>query len=78
VVVTHDTLNLTPRPPKFAPRIGDLATPMIDCFGEYVRRVTSGAYPGPEHGYAMPAEEKARFVDAPKEPAFPGVGNAGK
>jgi len=24
VVVTHDMLNLTPRPPKFAPRLGDL------------------------------------------------------
>jgi 3-methyl-2-oxobutanoate hydroxymethyltransferase len=62
VVVTHDTLNLTPRPPRFAPRLGDLATPMIDAFQAYVRDVTTGAYPAPEHGYAMPEEQKAKFV----------------
>ena len=72
VVVTHDTLNLTPRPPRFAPKLGDLATPMIDAFQAYVREVTSGAYPTPEHGYPMPAEEKARFA-ATKEAEFPGV-----
>jgi 3-methyl-2-oxobutanoate hydroxymethyltransferase len=83
VVVTHDLLNLTPRPPKFAPRLGDLATPMTECFREYVRRVTDGSYPAPEHGYAMPAEQRQRFAggdghsssDAPqpKERALPSV-----
>lgn len=61
VVVTHDTLNLSPRPPKFAPRLGDIATPMIECFREYVRQVSDAAYPAPEHGYAMPAEQKQWF-----------------
>jgi 3-methyl-2-oxobutanoate hydroxymethyltransferase len=61
VVVTHDTLGLTPRPPKFAPRLGDLATPMIQCFRDYAQRVTSGSYPAAEHGYEMPADEKKRF-----------------
>jgi 3-methyl-2-oxobutanoate hydroxymethyltransferase len=61
MVVTHDTLNLTPRPPKFVPKIGDLATPMIAAFKEYVRRVTDGSYPAAEHGYAMPEEEKRKF-----------------
>jgi 3-methyl-2-oxobutanoate hydroxymethyltransferase len=63
VVVTHDMLNLTQRPPKFAPQVGDLAKPMIESFQAYVRQVNSGAYPGPEHAYAMPAEEKAKFVE---------------
>ena len=63
VVVTHDTLNLTARPPKFAPKLGDLATPMIDCFREYVRRVQAGDYPAPEHGYAMPEQERTRFTE---------------
>src|SRR4051812_38354474 len=61
VVVTHDTLNLTPRPPKFVPKISDLVTPMIAAFKEYVRRVTDGSYPAAEHGYAMPEDEKRKF-----------------
>ncbi len=63
VVVTHDTINLTPLrpPPKFVPKLGDIATPMIACFREYVRRVTDGSYPSPEHAYAMPEEEKRKF-----------------
>jgi 3-methyl-2-oxobutanoate hydroxymethyltransferase len=61
VVVTHDTINLTPRPPKFAPKLGDIATPMIACFKEYVRRVTDGSYPSAEHAYAMPEDEKRKF-----------------
>jgi 3-methyl-2-oxobutanoate hydroxymethyltransferase len=79
VVVTHDLLGLTPSPPKFAPRLGDLATPMVDCFRDYVRRVTDGAYPAPEHGYAMPADQKQRFAaDDFTEPAFPGVSDPAK
>jgi 3-methyl-2-oxobutanoate hydroxymethyltransferase len=62
VVVTHDMLGLTERPPpKFAPKLGDLASPMIDCFRDYAQRVRSGAYPAAEHAYSMPAEEKKRF-----------------
>ena len=78
VVVTHDTLGLTPKPPKFAPRLGDLATPMTEFFREYVRRVTDGTYPAPEHGYAMPADQKQRFAEDLKEPAFPSVPDAVK
>jgi 3-methyl-2-oxobutanoate hydroxymethyltransferase len=61
VVVTHDTLALTPKPPKFAPKLGDLASPMIQCFREYAERVRTGAYPAAEHGYEMPPDEKNRF-----------------
>ena len=61
VVVTHDMLNLTGRPPKFAPRLGDLATPMIEFFSEYARRITAGEYPAAEHGYEMPTEQKQQF-----------------
>ena len=77
VVVTHDTLNLTPRPPRFAPKLGDLATPTTQAFEAYVRQVQSGAYPAPEHGYAMPAEEKVRFAGN-AERAFPTVPDAVK
>ena len=61
VVVTHDMLGLSDRPPKFAPKLGDLASPMIECFRDYAQRVRTGSYPAAEHAYSMPAEEKARF-----------------
>jgi 3-methyl-2-oxobutanoate hydroxymethyltransferase len=62
VVVTHDMIGLSDRtPPKFAPKLGDLASPMIECFRDYAQRVRSGAYPAAEHDYSMPTEEKNRF-----------------
>jgi 3-methyl-2-oxobutanoate hydroxymethyltransferase len=70
VVVTHDMMNLTPRPPRFAPRLGDLATPMIELFAEYARKVQNGEYPAAEHGYDMPAAERAAFTKA-KDHALP-------
>src|SRR5213078_3663956 len=61
VVVTHDAISLTPRPPRFVPRLGDLSEPMIACFSDYVKQVTSGEYPGPQHAYAITEGEKERF-----------------
>jgi 3-methyl-2-oxobutanoate hydroxymethyltransferase len=61
VLVTHDIVKLTDRRPRFAPLVGDLATPALHCFEEYVRLVAGGKYPAPEHQYEMPADEKARF-----------------
>ena len=62
VVVTHDTVNLTDRPPKFAPRIGDLHGPMVNCFAEYARLVREGRYPEAAHQYEMPADQRAAFT----------------
>ena len=62
VVVTHDTIGLTTRPPKFAPQIGDVATPYREALAEYVRRVTDGSYPGPEHNYTMSDAEREKFL----------------
>ena len=61
VFVTHDALGLTPRRPKFVPRLGDLATPMIEAFQTYVRLVSSGKYPAPEYNYGeKPAQKVAQ------------------
>ena len=62
VFVTHDALGLTQSPPRFAPRLGDLAAPALAAFGEYVRQVGSGQYPAAAHGYEMPADEKSKFA----------------
>jgi 3-methyl-2-oxobutanoate hydroxymethyltransferase len=61
VVVTHDAIGLSGRRPKFVPALEDLAEPMRQRFGEYVRRVTAGEYPAAEHCYVMPQEERERF-----------------
>ena len=62
VVVTHDTVRLTQRPPKFAPLLGDLATPAREAFAQYVTRVQSGAYPAAEHAYPMSDAEREKFL----------------
>jgi 3-methyl-2-oxobutanoate hydroxymethyltransferase len=71
VVVTHDTLGLTPRPPKFAPVVGDIKTPLLACFREYVRQVESGSYPAVEHAYEMPAEQKTLLAENLRKSALP-------
>ena len=62
VFVTHDALGLTDHRPRFVPKLGDIAAPMLACFREYVRLVESGQYPRAEHLYEMPAEEKKAFT----------------
>jgi hypothetical protein len=70
-------LGLTPRPPRFVPKLGDLATPMIQCFRDYAAAVASGSYPGAEHGYQMPPDEKKRFTQRNErnQPSQPSDGN---
>jgi 3-methyl-2-oxobutanoate hydroxymethyltransferase len=66
VFVTHDALGLTPRPPRFAPVLADMAGPLKSAFADYVRRVSSGEYPAPEHEYEMPEEERSLFLRGQK------------
>lgn len=62
VFVTHDALGLTQSPPRFAPKLGDLAAPAVAAFAEYVRQVGSGQYPAPAQQYEMPAQERSKFL----------------
>jgi 3-methyl-2-oxobutanoate hydroxymethyltransferase len=61
VVVTHDAIGLTDRPPRFVPQLGDLSQPLIAAFSDYVKRVTSGEYPSDQHVYRMPPEQRVQF-----------------
>jgi 3-methyl-2-oxobutanoate hydroxymethyltransferase len=56
VFVTHDAVGLSEHTPRFVPRLGDLATPALEAYRQYVRLVAEGRYPGPEHGYEMKSE----------------------
>jgi len=62
VVVMHDIAGLTAQPPRFAPRMGDLAAPMKEIFAEYATRIAKGEYPAAEQQYEMPADERAKFL----------------
>jgi 3-methyl-2-oxobutanoate hydroxymethyltransferase len=67
VIVTHDALGLTPKPPKFVPKLADLATPAVAAFESYVRLVRDGKYPAREHEYEMEPQEKEKFLKASRE-----------
>ena len=62
VFVTHDALGLTQSPPRFAPKLGDLAAPALAAFSEYVRQVGSGQYPAAGQAYEMPPDEASKFM----------------
>lgn len=62
VFVTHDALGLTAHPPRFAPRLADLASPAIAAYADYVQQVASGKYPSPDQQYSMLPEEKTKFL----------------
>ena len=62
VIVTQDGLGLTPHRPRFVPTLTELAMPLKDAFATYVRNVSKGSYPAPEHDYVMPPAERASFV----------------
>lgn len=60
VVVIHDMLKLSTRPPKFAPQIADIGEGMKSAFAKYVQLVETGAYPATEHSYSMLPARQAR------------------
>ncbi|MDQ4215085.1 3-methyl-2-oxobutanoate hydroxymethyltransferase [Microbacterium capsulatum] len=62
VLVFHDLLGIYDGgAAKFVKRYAELRSAMIDGVAAYADEVRSGAYPAPEHGYAMPADEAARL-----------------
>jgi 3-methyl-2-oxobutanoate hydroxymethyltransferase len=62
VLVYHDLLGLTEgRAPRFVKRYARLAESIRGALKTYANDVRSGAYPAPEHTYAMPEEEMELF-----------------
>jgi 3-methyl-2-oxobutanoate hydroxymethyltransferase len=65
VLVYHDLLGLTEgRAPRFVKRYANLAEEIRDALTTYAAEVRSGAYPAPEHTYAMPEDELELFSEA--------------
>jgi 3-methyl-2-oxobutanoate hydroxymethyltransferase len=62
LMIVHDLLGLFDRfTPKFVKRYANLAEILVQAFTEFRTDVKTGAYPGPEHGYAMREGEPARL-----------------
>lgn len=62
VLVFHDLLGIYDgHAARFVKRYADVRSAMLAGVTAYADEVRSGAYPAPEHGYGMPAEEAARL-----------------
>ena len=62
VLVYHDLLGLTEgHLPRFVKRYANLSREIRDALEAYAAEVRSGAFPGEEHTYEMPADELAEF-----------------
>jgi 3-methyl-2-oxobutanoate hydroxymethyltransferase len=76
VVVTHDAVGMSAHSPRFAPKLGDLAAPSRQLFGQYVEAIRSGSYPGPEHQYEMERGEAQKLQPLPTAAAAPATARA--
>jgi len=62
VLVWHDLLGLYEgSAPRFVKQYAELAAEIRRALGAYVAEVRSGAFPGEQHTYSIPAEELAAF-----------------
>ena len=69
VLVYHDVIGLTEgMRPRFVRQYATVGDDVKAALSTYAADVKSGAYPQPEHEYAMPEEELARFEAAEHVP----------
>jgi 3-methyl-2-oxobutanoate hydroxymethyltransferase len=52
VLIIHDLLGITEKPPKLAKAYADLRAVMTDAVEAFMRDVESGAFPDPDHTYS--------------------------
>jgi 3-methyl-2-oxobutanoate hydroxymethyltransferase len=64
VLVLNDLLGLYEKSPKFVRRYADLGRAMVEAITAFRHDVESGAFPGPEHTYAMPDAEWQAFLES--------------
>jgi 3-methyl-2-oxobutanoate hydroxymethyltransferase len=56
IQVLHDVLGLTPRHPRHAKRYAELGDAIVTALKAYAAEVGSGAFPTPEHTWALEPE----------------------
>jgi 3-methyl-2-oxobutanoate hydroxymethyltransferase len=76
VLVSHDVLGLFDRfTPRFVKRYAELGQAATQAMAAFCEEVRSGAFPGPEHSFAMdPDEQRSAGLDAPPAPGPGGRG----
>jgi 3-methyl-2-oxobutanoate hydroxymethyltransferase len=55
VLVWQDMAGLSPRTPKFVRKYADVTSVLDEAASAYARDVVSGAFPGPQESYRLPA-----------------------
>ena len=64
VLVYHDLVGLFERfTPKFVKQYANLAPTIRDALTQYREEVEQGTFPGPEHSFAMKAEEAEKMME---------------
>jgi 3-methyl-2-oxobutanoate hydroxymethyltransferase len=70
VLVWHDMLGYYEgRAPRFVKRYADLGEVITDALARFAEDVREGAFPEPQHTYAMPEEEAAEFEQSVMPPS---------
>jgi 3-methyl-2-oxobutanoate hydroxymethyltransferase len=52
VLIIHDLLGITEKPPKLAKAYADVRRTMMEAVEAFVRDVESGTFPDPDHTYS--------------------------
>jgi 3-methyl-2-oxobutanoate hydroxymethyltransferase len=70
VLVIHDMIGLFDRfRPKFVRQYADIFPTIAEALDQYRQDVVNGAFPAPEHGYAMSDEAlEALLAELDREP----------
>lgn len=66
VVVLHDLLGFSARPPRFVEPLVDVPALIRQAASTYAQRVASREYPAPRHQYQMKSDTKSPSVSEPK------------
>jgi 3-methyl-2-oxobutanoate hydroxymethyltransferase len=64
VLVIHDILGLSEHSPRFVRRYAELRPVLVQAATAFRHDVASGAFPAPEHTYAMPDDEWQAFLES--------------
>ncbi len=68
LLIFHDMFNLNPAfMPKFAKRYGDVHRVIADGLGQYVREITEGVFPEPQHTFTISDEQYQEFLKLVEE-----------
>jgi 3-methyl-2-oxobutanoate hydroxymethyltransferase len=75
VLVLHDLVGLYDHSPRFVKRYTDAGRTIGDALRAYGEDVRARRFPGAEHAYSMPEEERSAFEAGLRRPSSRGLGS---